>query len=75
MELSYEELERLARELDEPHRLRLAEVLLKSIDDEAGELGPEWELEIQARVRDYESGNTELLDAADVIAEARRKLG
>lgn len=75
MGLSYEELERLVRELDGPHRRRLVDILLETIDDEVGELSPEWEREIEARIHDYENGNTELHDADKVIAEARRRLG
>jgi hypothetical protein len=74
MEMSYEELERLVLGLDIRDRRRLLDVLLEGLADDEAPLHRVDPLEILERIRQLESGEVELLDADEVIADAWRRL-
>lgn len=74
MEMSYEELERLVLGLDIRDRQRLLDALLERLADDETPLHRVDPLEILERIRQLESGEVELLDADEVIADAWRRL-
>jgi putative addiction module component (TIGR02574 family) len=68
-----EELSARAKTLPSRDRARLAEELLDSLQGESDtEAGAAWDLEIERRVTEIESGTVKLIPAEDVHAEARR---
>ena len=60
-----------AAALNSEDRAQLAEVLLESLHTEVADIERAWKAEIEARVAAYEAGEVQLVDAADVFAEAR----
>lgn len=76
MARTMEEIEALALELPPEERARLANTLLESLEEIASaEVREAWDREIDERISAYERGECTTLAAADVIAEARRRLG
>jgi len=68
-----EELSARAKTLSVQDRVRLAEELLASLDQEPNsEVDVAWDREIQRRVAEVESGTVALVTSEDVHAEARR---
>ena len=68
-----EELSARAKTLPTHERARLAEELLDSLQGEVDtEADAAWDLEIERRVNEIESGTVKLVAAEDVHAEARR---
>lgn len=68
-----EELSARAKTLSVQDRVRLAEELLASLDQEPNsEVDAAWDREIQRRVAEVESGTVALVTSEDVHAEARR---
>jgi putative addiction module component (TIGR02574 family) len=68
-----EELSARAKTLSVQDRVRLAEELLASLDQEPdSEVDAAWDREIQRRVAEVESGTVALVTSEDVHAEARR---
>jgi putative addiction module component (TIGR02574 family) len=69
-------LEQLATQaiaLSPEDRARLADLLLASLPDEAGEeVDAAWDQEIERRVAAIESGAARLIPAADIHADARK---
>lgn len=74
MKMSYEELEKLVLDLDIQDRLRLVDSLLEGLDDDEPPIHRVEPLEILERIRQLESGEVELLDADEVMADAWRRL-
>jgi len=72
MTTSPEAVERQAMALDAEDRARLAEVLLESLHTEVEGIARDWKAEIETRVAAYGRGEVQLVEAADVFAEARR---
>lgn len=70
------ELERQVLQLPPRQRARLAVTLWNSLsdDDDWPELSPEWEVEIQRRVTDVDTGRVALLSGEAVFAEARARV-
>lgn len=65
-----------ALSLPRESRAFLAEKLLESLDyDEDFGISPEWLSEIRRRCREIDEGRAELVPAAEVFAEAKRRLG
>lgn len=64
-----------ALKLDPVERERVAHELLESIGDTAGvDLSPEWEAEVQRRLRDMDAGRVEMIPAEKVFAELEAEL-
>lgn len=73
MPTSLSEIEHQARMLPPAERARLAEILLKSLQEPPlSEIEAAWRQEIEQRVAAYERGETNTYPAEDVFAEARR---
>lgn len=74
--MSTHELLEAVRALPTADRWRLVEALLALDDDQAdgdpAELEAAWSEEIARRVAEVRSGKAELVDAREVLAEARR---
>ena len=67
------ELVKRGLELAPADRERLIDALLESLNESAAsELAVEWEAEIEKRILEYDKGGVKAVDAADVLAEARR---
>ncbi|MEQ2010469.1 MAG: addiction module protein [Limisphaerales bacterium] len=68
-------LEKEAMKLPPTKRLRLAEKLMDSVDDFATpEIAKAWQAELARRVEEVENGTDPGVPAAEVHAEARRRL-
>jgi putative addiction module component (TIGR02574 family) len=68
-------LEKEVMELPPRSRARLAEKIIESLDDFADpKLEAEWNVEIERRVREIESGKEKGIPAEQVMKEARRAL-
>lgn len=68
-----DELSARAKTLSAEDRARLAEELLESLQGEAdADAEAAWDLEIERRVAEIESGAARLIPAEEVHAEARR---
>ena len=67
------ELAKKGRALDPKDRERLVDMLLDSFDESSDPMIEEaWRIEIRKRVAAYESGNANLYDEDEVMAEAKR---
>lgn len=76
MAKTVEEIEALALELPREERARLASSLLESLGEIAsGKVREAWDRGIDERISAYGRGGCTTLLAADVIADARRRLG
>ncbi len=70
-----EHITNAAMTLSEQDRARLARDLVASLDGPSDTgVSEAWDAEICRRIRDYESGKSELLDAENVIAHARNRI-
>lgn len=68
-----EELSTRARALEPEDRVRLAEELLASLqDDSETEVDAAWDLEIQRRLEEVTNGSASLVSSEQVHAEARK---
>jgi putative addiction module component (TIGR02574 family) len=68
-------LEKEVLELPPRSRVRLAEKIIESIDDYADpELEASWDVEIERRVKEIESGAEQGIPAGQVMKDARRAL-
>jgi putative addiction module component (TIGR02574 family) len=68
-------LEKEVLELPPRSRVRLAEKIIESVDDYADpDLKAAWDLEIERRVKEIESGAEAGIPAAQVMKDARRAL-
>jgi putative addiction module component (TIGR02574 family) len=69
----FREIEEQAKCLLPEERVRLAESLLESLQQEGiAEIEAAWEQAIQARVVAYQRGEEELIDAETILAELRQ---
>jgi putative addiction module component (TIGR02574 family) len=57
-----------------PDRARLAGLLLASLEEVDADAAEAWDAEIARRVQELESGRVQGIPAAEVFAEARRRL-
>lgn len=64
-----------ARQLSDEDQLRLMDELFPAEADEAAELSPEWETEIERRVAQMEAGEATFTRWEVVRKETRRRLG
>ncbi len=69
-----DELSRKALELPAGERVRLAEKLLATVHEADPEVEAAWDLEIQRRLAEVDSGTAKLIPAEEVFAEVRRIL-
>lgn len=70
---SVSELVARARQLDPEDRERLVDQVLESLNQPAADsLDPSWEAEIERRLREFDRGDVQGIDAEDVFAKARR---
>ena len=68
-------LEQKALKLPPADRVRLAETILESVEDYADpEVAAAWEKEIARRMKEIDSGTAEGVPAAEVFAQARKKV-
>jgi putative addiction module component (TIGR02574 family) len=68
-------LEQKALKLPAADRVRLAETIIESVEDYADpEVAEAWQKEIARRIKDIDSGTAEGILAAQVFAQARKKL-
>ena len=66
------ELVQRGRELPVEDRVRLVDQLLESLNEPASaELDAAWEMEIERRLSEYDSGAIQAVDAEEVFAKAR----
>ena len=66
------ELVQRGRELPVEDRERLVDQLLESLNEPAAaELDAAWEVEVERRLSEYDSGAIQALDAEEVFAKAR----
>ena len=72
MTSSLKSVEQQATALKAEDRAQLVEVLLESLHAEVPDIELAWKAEIEARVAAHERGESQLVDATDVLAEARR---
>jgi len=74
MPTSISDIEAAALDLPAGERAQLAQRLLASLErDPAVEAA--WDAEIQRRIEEFEAGRMESIPAAEVFAEARRRIG
>jgi putative addiction module component (TIGR02574 family) len=71
--MTREALEAQLLRLPTEERAHLARVLIESLDDQP-ELDPSWLEEAQRRAVELRSGTVHAVPAADVLAEARRRI-
>jgi putative addiction module component (TIGR02574 family) len=75
MSMALEDLVKVALELPEDDRIKLAGVLLDSTDAEPeDEVSAAWEEEIQARIRAIDEGREEGIPHEEVMRELRARL-
>jgi putative addiction module component (TIGR02574 family) len=68
-----EDLVKRGKALPLEQRERLVDELLESLNESAAaELSSAWEAEIERRLRQYDSGEVQAIDAEEVFAKARR---
>ncbi len=73
MSNTLEEIEQRARSLSAEERAHLAEVLLESLQESPlAEIEAAWDREIGERALAYDRGESQMIAAEDVFAEARR---
>jgi len=73
MSTLFADIEKEARRLSADERARLAEVLLKSLQETPlADINAAWDAEIAQRVAAFERGDLTTHVAEDVFAEARR---
>ena len=73
MSTLFADIEKEARRLSADERARLAEVLLKSLQETPlADINAAWDAEIAQRVAAFDRGDLPTLFAEDVFAEARR---
>lgn len=56
-------------------RRALAEALMDSVDDESGDLSPEWKAELATRIAEIERGEVQAVPWSEVEARIRKTLG
>ena len=67
------DLVKRGRALAPEDRERLVDELLESLNEPAAaELNAAWETEIERRLAEYDRGDVQAIDAAEVFAKARR---
>ena len=67
------EISRRASALSPEERAQLAEVMLESLHEgSSAEVEAAWDQELQNRIAAYERGESKLVPASEVFAEARR---
>lgn len=67
------EISQRARALSPEERAQLAEVMLESLHEgSSAEVEAAWDQELQNRIAAYERGESKLVAASEVFAEARR---
>ncbi len=72
--VTYDEVLRTARSLDEPERIRLVEELLSSLSpNEAAPLDDAWLAEIERRSQELDSGTVATIPWQDVRRRARER--
>ena len=69
-----DELSQKALELPAEERVRLAEKLLATVHGVDPEVEEAWDVEIQRRLAEIDSGTAKLIPAEEVFAEVRRIL-
>jgi len=67
-----EELSRKARALSPEDRVRLAEELLATVQEQDAAVEAAWDEEIRRRIEEIDSGKAKLIPADEVFAEVRR---
>ena len=68
-----DELVKRGRALPPHERERLVDELLQSLNESAAtELTSPWDAEVERRLRQYDSGEVQAIDAEEVFARARR---
>ncbi len=73
--LELETLRNAAMMLSEQERAALAKDLVASLDGPADEgVAEAWDREIRRRIQQIDSGETELLDAKEVLSRARDRI-
>ncbi len=73
MPTQLEILEAEVLKLTAAERARLAERLIASLDEDA-EIEEAWAAEIERRIAEIESGQVEMIPAAEAVAKARASL-
>ncbi|MFZ5508438.1 MAG: addiction module protein [Pseudomonadota bacterium] len=73
MPTQLEILEAEVLKLTAAERARLAERLIASLDEDA-EIEEAWAAEIERRIAEIESGQVEMITAAEAVAKARASL-
>lgn len=73
METQLEKLVSEALKLTSTERAAFAQLLLASLGDDAADEDA-WELEVERRVADVESGLTPVIELADALAQVRASL-
>jgi putative addiction module component (TIGR02574 family) len=69
-----DELSQKALELPAEERVRLAEKLLATVHEVDPEVEAAWDVEIQRRLAEIDTGSAKLIPAEEVFAEVRRIL-
>ncbi|MGD0629164.1 MAG: addiction module protein [Terracidiphilus sp.] len=77
---TYEEVRKIAQELSEDERIRLANSLWESVEVEEGdatdaEIDAAWADEVERRVAEFEAGTAVTYSADEVIAQLRSIVG
>ena len=67
-----EELSRQALALRPEERVRLAQQLLATVQQEDAEVEAAWDEELKRRIAEIDAGTARLIPAEDVFAEIRR---
>ena len=67
-----EELSRQALALPPEERVRLAQELLATVQQEDAEVEAAWDEELKRRIAEIDAGTARLIPAEDVFAEIRR---
>lgn len=73
MQTTFETIESEALKLSVTERAKLAEHLIASLDEDS-EIDDAWGAEVERRIAEIEAGTTQLIPAAEVIANARAAL-
>jgi len=73
--ISYKQLEVGALDLPREDRSKLASRLLESLEEDDFELSPEWDAELDRRVKEMDEGTAEMISSEDFWKEINQRFG
>ena len=73
--ISYEQLENGVLNLPREDRSKLASRLLVSLEDDDFVLSPEWDAELDRRMREMDEGTAEMISSEELWGKINRRFG